>query len=118
MENRLRQRLEDRGWVKARRNPASGAVPISTVKGDVCASYINGMAIRIDHKSTRGRHSISIQRSDLRKIREQAMAVNEFGFVSFNFFNEGDIYAVVPLPVLLDFLESATPQRAIELRNL
>lgn len=107
-ENRVKHFVEKRGWLKARRNPHSGSLPIETLKGDVCAEYpTNHMAIRVDHKSTRGTESIGLFRKDLRKIEQEGNLQGELGFVTFGFKGTPRLYAALPLTALLKLLESA-----------
>lgn len=104
-ENRIRKLLENRGWVQARRNPSSGALPLDQFKGDVWASWRPGVSIRIDHKSTRGVKTITLDRNDLQKLQTDAQAAGDFGAVTFGYKGKHDLWAVVPLPVFLQLLE-------------
>ena len=105
-ENRIRKLLDDRGWIRARRNPGSGAIPMPQFKGDVWAKWPHSRtSIRIDHKSTRGVETISLQRKDLQKLNAEAKETGDFGAVTFSFKGKHDLWAVVPLPDLLTLLE-------------
>ncbi len=103
-ENRIRKLLENSGW-DARRQPGSGNLDHEALKGDVYATY-GDTEIMVDHKSTRGEKSITLHRSDLLKLGENAEAVGAFPVLSFGFKGKQDLYAVVPIGTLLDILES------------
>lgn len=103
-ENRIRRLLENSGW-DARRQPGSGNLDHEALKGDVYAVY-GDTKIMVDHKSTRGEKSITLHRSDLLKLREDAESVDAFPVLSFGFKGKQDLYAVVPISTLLDILES------------
>lgn len=103
-ERRIKRLLESRGW-DAARQPGSGNLPHEHLKGDVYGEY-GDFRLLVDHKSTRGEKSLSIQRADLKKHIEQAEAIDAFPITTFSYKGKHDLYGVVPLEVLLDLLES------------
>lgn len=103
-ENRIKKFLEKRGWT-AWRQPGSGNLPQTQLKGDVRAMFGNFTRLLIDHKSTRGEKSVAIKREDLQKITVQAADVEAWPAVTFGYKGKHDLYAVVPLDVFLDLLE-------------
>lgn len=102
-ENRIRKLLEKRGWV-AIRQPGSGALKQIEFKGDVLGSY-GHTDLAIDHKSTRGEKSVSINREELQKHLAYAQEMADFGIVTFSYFRRQDLYAVIPLEELLSLFE-------------
>ena len=103
-ERRIRKILEDRGWT-SRRNPGSGNLPFREFKNDVHGDHPNGISVSVDHKSTKGQKSISIKREDLDKCFRDAEANDDFGMVTWNYYQKHTIYAAVRLDDLLDLLE-------------
>ncbi len=104
-ERRIKKILEDRGWV-SRRNPGSGNLPFREFKNDVHGEYRGGaLSVSIDHKSTKGQKSISIKRSDMDKCFKDAEANDDFGIVTWNYYQKHTVYAAVRLDQLLDLLE-------------
>lgn len=103
-ERRIRSLLEERGW-DATRQPGSGALPSENLKGDVIATF-GGTTLLVDHKSTKGEKSITIARGDVQKNSDQATAINATPAITFSYYHKHDLYAIVPLNVLLDLLES------------
>ena len=105
-ERRVRDVLAGRGWQNARRNPGSGAGPVPEFKNDVWASWNDYLSVSVDHKSTRGEKTATLKREDLLKARRDALAVNDVPVVTFGFYQKQDIWAVVPLDMLLVLLEN------------
>jgi Holliday junction resolvase len=98
-EYRVRDILRKQGW-EAYRVPSSGASELA--KGDVEARKANWRLI-IDHKSTRGKESITLKRKDLEKIIEQAK--DKIPIVTFSFLGHRRIFSVIDLERLLEILE-------------
>ncbi len=103
-ENRIKKLLQNSGW-DARRQPGSGNLPIEALKGDVYATY-GDTKIMVDHKSTRGRESITLVREDLSKLRLDAMAVEALPVLTFGYRGRHVLYGVMPLSELLFVLET------------
>ncbi len=103
-ENRIRKLLENNGW-DARRQPGSGNLDHEALKGDVYATY-GDTKIMVDHKSTRGRESITLARGDLSKLSLDAMAVEALPVLTFGYRGRHVLYGVMPLNSLLDILET------------
>jgi Holliday junction resolvase len=103
-ERRIKKLLEERGW-SARRQPGSGNLPHETMKNDVWGEFPNGVTVSIDHKSTRGENSISIQRDYLNKCYRDAKANGDFGAITFGFKGKHQLYAIVEVEELLGLLE-------------
>lgn len=104
-ERRIKALLESRGW-RARRQPGSGNLADKGMKNDVWGVYPEtGLSVSIDHKSTRGKDSISLQRSYIDKCFKDAEANGDFGFTTFGFHGKHQLYAVVRVEELLELLE-------------
>jgi len=108
-ENRVKHFLEERGWKRVRRNPASGALPIPKFKNDVWGDW-KGQGLSIDHKSTRGKKQITLIRSDLEKAVRDANANKDIGMVSFGFLSQRMLWGVMPLADILLLVENATSE--------
>jgi Holliday junction resolvase len=103
-ERRVKELLQARGW-RARRQPGSGNLAEVSMKNDVWGVYQNGVSVSIDHKSTRGKDSISLNRGYLDKCFKDAEANEDFGFTTFGFHGKHQLYAVVKVEELLGLLE-------------
>ena len=102
-ERRIKKVLEDRGW-KARRQPGSGNLDFEQFKNDVYGTY-GDTSISIDHKSTRGKQSISIKLNDLEKCKKDAENNGDDWTLSFSYLGKHTVYAVVELSELLTLME-------------
>jgi len=98
-EYRVAKFLNKRGW-DTERVPNSGNARGSRFKGDVVGQTPSGEPVYIDHKSTRGKESITIHRQDLIEVNGQ-----ENGFLTFNFMGQHKIYAIVELEKLCELME-------------
>jgi Holliday junction resolvase len=103
-ERRVKALLESRGW-RARRQPGSGNLAEVSMKNDVWGVYPNGVSVSVDHKSTRGKESISLSREYLDKCFADADTNGDFGFTTFGYHGKHQIYAVVKVEELLELLE-------------
>lgn len=103
-ERRVKDLLLVRGW-RARRQPGSGNLAEVSMKNDVWGVYKNGVSVSIDHKSTRGKDSISLNRGYLTKCFKDAELNGDFGFTTFGFHGKHQLYAVVKVEELLELLE-------------
>tara|TARA_Y100000296_G_C5026884_1_gene182720 strand:+ start:165 stop:578 length:414 start_codon:yes stop_codon:yes gene_type:complete len=79
------------------RNPLSGAARL--MKGDI-ADGKDMLPVHLDHKSTRGRNSITIHREDIEKTYEQGEG-KPFKAMTFNFFKDDKVYAIVRVDDIL-----------------
>lgn len=67
----------------------------TTGKGDKIMRHPDtGLVVVIDHKSTRGREGIRIERKQLEKIQKEAKGVG-LPIISFSFLGHGKIYAII-----------------------
>jgi len=113
-EYRIRDILRKRGW-KANRVPVSGAA--EGFKGDVIADlpFLNRRLV-VDHKSTRGKDSITIKRKDLEKLFdmidefssiESLKDYDNYGAATFSFLSCRNVYAIIPFEELLRLYENS-----------
>ncbi len=109
-EYRVRDIFRKRGWV-ANRVPCSGSA--EGFKGDVVATRAD-IQLVVDHKSTRGKDSITIKKKDLKDIdilaQKKMSEVNHIFFdtyplLTFNYFQDRQVYVIVPLEELLRLYE-------------
>ena len=114
-ERRIKAILEERGWKRTRRNPASGAGPLPEFRNDVYGAWNEHLRLEVDHKSTKGEKSATIGRADLQKCRELAHAVGDVPLLTFGYYYKHDLYGVMPLEDILTLLENADPETIKEL---
>lgn len=114
-ERRIAAILEERGWKRVRRNPASGAGPLPEFRNDVYGMWNDYLQLEIDHKSTKGEKSATIGRADLHKSRELAQAVGDVSMLTFGYYYKQDLYGVMPLEDILTLLENASRETIEEL---
>ncbi len=116
-ERRIKAILEDRGWKRARRNPASGAGPLPEFRNDVYGEWNDYLQLEVDHKSTKGEKSATISRADLIKCRQLAHAVGDVPLLTFGYYFKHDLYGIMPLDHILTLLENASRETIEELAN-
>jgi Holliday junction resolvase len=84
--------------LKGRRQPASGSLPVKSLKGDVRTVHW-----LIDDKITAAK-SFSLKLEDLRKIRKQAWNMHKRAAISVNFADEVRVFVISEL----DFTDLCT----------
>jgi hypothetical protein len=89
------------------------------MKNDVWGEFPdNGVSISIDHKSTRGKDSISIRRDYLDKCFRDAKKNGDFGAITFGYKGKHQIYAVVEVEELLALLEEQGRTHELDERDV
>lgn len=84
------------------RVPLSGAANLC--KGDI--GDVDGrLPMFIDHKSSRGRNSITINRDDIEKVVVQGKR-KRYQLLTFSFFKDREMYAVIPLKDALELISN------------
>lgn len=85
--------------------PQSGALPQTHLKGDVRGKWSKDLSLIIDHKSTKGKKSVSINRADIEKL--MGLEEGSVSMITFNYFGDKEMYGILPLSQLLTLLEAA-----------
>jgi hypothetical protein len=75
---------------------------LSRTKGG-CEDFMND-EFAVDVKSTTGKKSIMIQKSDVDEIRKRALHLNRIGLIGFRFFQDTNDYAIINVDELLSLV--------------
>lgn len=117
-ERRIKAVLDNRGWVKTRRQPGSGALAMENFKSDVWGAYPeNGAHLMIDHKSTTGKVSARLNREELLRAMDDAEDNGDIGVVTFGYYQQRDLWGIMPLDKMMILIEEASQETIERISN-